>query len=158
MVLDTNVPLVANGGSPQAPLDCTEACVEALLRIREEKRLLLDEGGLILDEYRRNLSPSGQPGAGDAFFKWVWDNQANLEVCRQVGITPTADGSFLEFPADPALNAFDRSDRKFVAVALTADGGPPIWNAVDTDWWLFREPLENNGIRIEFLCPHLIGQ
>ena len=101
-----------------------------------------------------NLSLSGQPGAGDAFMKWVFQNQANESHCELVPITliNCIEQDFEEFPDDPDLADFDRSDRKFVAVALTSQHSPPVLNATDSDWWKWRQALERNGIEIEFLC------
>ena len=84
VVMDTNVAVAANGKAPQAGARCVLTCVDMLLQMRERHTVLLDSLGLMLEEYRRNLSPSGQPGPGDAFFKWLWDNQGNPEHCRQV--------------------------------------------------------------------------
>jgi hypothetical protein len=154
VAIDTNVPIIANCAE-SVPLNCALTCIQKLREVRSKQRVLLDTLGLILTEYRRHLSPRGQPGLGDAFFKWLWDNQANSQVCAQVEITPM-DGSFLEFPPDPDLSAFDPSDRKFVAVILASGVCAPLLNAADTDWWLFREALERHGIKIEFLCPTLM--
>lgn len=158
VVLDTNVAVVANGDTSQAGPDCVLACIHALETARLRQRVMLDDHGLILDEYRKHLSLSGQPNVGDAFFKWLWDNQANPRHCRQVGITPTdRDGlGFEEFPDDSDLAAFDRDDRKFVAAAIASGESPPIVNASDTDWWLYEEVLRRHGVHIEFLCPELM--
>jgi hypothetical protein len=158
VVIDTNVAIVANGHATQAGIPCVETCVATLIRLRERYRILLDDRGLILDEYRRRLSPSGQPGPGDAFFKWLWDNQCNLEHCWQLTVVPTESGSFEEFPDDPGLEGFDKSDRKFVAVAIASQERPPILNASDTDWWEHREALRRHGIEVRFLCPELMKE
>jgi hypothetical protein len=157
--MDTNVAIVANGRSPQAGDHCVNTCIKTLLALRERQRLLLlDDLGLILEEYRRYLSPSGQPGSGDAFFKWLWDNQGNPKYCRQVRITPMDDPRrFEEFPDDGELARFDPSDRKFVAVAIASLENPPILNAADNDWWDYREALRRHGVEIRFLCPELMG-
>jgi hypothetical protein len=153
-VIDTNVIVVANGKSAQADLKCVRACIEALNKIHEDGMVVLDDIMRILDEYRRNLSLSGQPGVGDAFFKWVWDNQANESRCERVKIH--SEGFFgedyFEFPSDKELRGFDRSDRKFVAVAISSKYKPEIVNAVDPDWWQYKTQLAKHGIRIKFLC------
>lgn len=157
--MDTNVAVVANGRTPQAGQKCVEACVSSLVALRERHAILVDDRGLIFDEYRRHLSPSGQPGLGDAFFKWLWDNQCNPDHCRQVRVTPINDDrAFEEFPDDSDLSDFDLSDRKFVAVAITSGEAPPILNASDTDWWHHREVLGRNGVEVRFLCPELMGE
>ena len=157
IVVDTNVAVVANCNAEQADTACEIACVRELAEVRARRRLLLDDRGLILQEYRRHLSPSGQPGAGDAFFKWVYDNSGNLKHCVLVAITPTADArTFEEFPASEDLARFHRKDRKFVAVALSEGGMAPIVNATDTDWWAHRLALKRHGVAVRFLCPHLM--
>lgn len=158
ILMDTNVAVVANGKADQASDQCKKTCIGTLQDLREDRCLLLDDWGLILDEYRRHLSPSGQPGPGDAFFKWLWSNQANPEHCRQVAVTPIRNDrrSFEEFPDDPALAGFDPSDRKFVAVSIASGERAPILNAVDSDWWNFREALARHGVEVRFLCPELM--
>lgn len=158
-VIDTNVPVVANGKTPQAGEDCIAACMEALRTLRSKGGILLDESGFILLEYRRHLSPSGQPGMGDEFFKWLWDNQGNVHYCTQVAITALDEegSNFSEFPNDPALKKFDPSDRKYVAVVLASGNAAQILNASDTDWWIYRKTLKTHGVRIKFLCPELMA-
>lgn len=156
VVVDTNVPLVANGKAEQAGLECEVACVRKLIQVQSEQRTLLDDKMLIIGEYRRNLSHSGQPGVGDAFFKWLWENQANEQHCRTVPLTVHADRGFVEFPDDARLSSFDLSDRKFVAVALASGTDPQVVNASDTDWWHDRQTLAEHGLQIVFLCPELM--
>jgi hypothetical protein len=128
--------------------------VRRLEEIKATGKIVLDEGYLILSEYQNNLRSAGQPGEGDAFLKWVYDHQSNPQRCDRVRITPTGDrNTFAEFPDDPDLRGFDPSDRKFVAVARAHPDSPAILNAVDTDWWQFREALSRNGVHVEFLCP-----
>jgi hypothetical protein len=118
-------------------------------------RIALDTSRLILREYMRNLSSSGQPGVGDAFLKWVHRNQNNPQRCEQVRITPSGDDppSFDEFPDHPELATFDRDDRKFVAVAAAHPDRPPILEAADSKWWGWRHALQQCGVRVMFLCP-----
>ena len=132
VVVDTNVPLVANGKADQAGLKCEDACVRKLRLIQAERRTLLDDKWLIIKEYRRNLSHTGQPGVGDAFFKWLWENQANPQHCRIVPVTVHDGRGFEEFPDSARLSSFDRSDRKFVAVALASGSSPELLNAQST--------------------------
>jgi hypothetical protein len=154
VVVDTNVPLTANGAADASP-DCVMACVDALMEILSDKRpLVIDDDRRILREYMRKLSPSGQPGLGDGFLKWVLTNQANPSRCVQVSITPRShdEDHFEEFPDDPDLSSFDRADRKFVAVACAHPECPPILEALDTKWWGWREALARAGVTVTFLC------
>ena len=156
VVVDTNVPVVANGKTEQASPECEAACIWTLIQVRAERRTLLDDKGLILREYRRHLSHSGQPGVGDAFFKWLHENQATPQHCRTVPVTAQADRGFAEFPGDARLRSFDLSDRKFVAVALASETGPQVLNAADRDWWEHRKALAENGVNVLFLCSELM--
>jgi hypothetical protein len=156
VVVDTNVPVVANARASQAPPECVVACVRELsaLMKRCSGGIVLDDQWRIIQEYRAHLRPSGQPGLGDAFLKWVLTNRANPERCVLVRITPVAgsDPDFEEFPRDRSLNGFDPQDRKFVAVALAHPRRPPILQAVDARWWKFRNALSVHGVIVRFLC------
>ena len=158
VVVETNVLIVANEKSEQATPDCILACVDALEKVRQKRITLLDSGMRIFDEYLRYASLSGQPGLGDSFMKWLWTNQAHPRHCQLINISPKSDDpeDFEEFPNDPALEEFDRSDRKFVAVAKASQRQSKIMNATDSDWWIFRKQLANHGITIKFLCPDLV--
>jgi len=154
-VVDTNVPIVANGKrSPQASLECVATCARRLDALMKTGKLVLDDGWLILNEYKKHLRSSGQPGPGDAFLKWVLTNRRNPNRCELVTITPHGSdpNNFVEFPPDPRLNGFDPADRKFVAVSRARLPHPPILQAVDPGWWKFRKVLAENGVTTEFLC------
>jgi hypothetical protein len=155
VVIDTNVLVAANGRDcPQATPACQLACIQQLRHTQAQDVLVIDDRFLILLEYQHKVSPSGQPGVGDAFLKWVLTNQGNPSHCQQVSITPTAFGSFEEFPADvPALQDFDPSDHKFVAVSRKHPEHPPILNAVDSDWLHHATALSEAGVTVQQLCP-----
>ena len=152
VIVDTNVPIVANTGAVQASVRCVTNCSERLAEIKREHTLVLDDGWHILGEYMNNLRSTGQPGVGDAFLKWVLTNRGSPLRCELVRITPQGE-SFAEFPADPELAEFDLSDRKFVAVAIVHPEHPPVLNATDSDWWHYREALERHGVSVDFVCP-----
>ena len=156
VVVDTNVPIVSNGHTPQASLECRRTCISMLNQIKESNRVVLDDRGLIMAEYRKKLSFAGQPGLGDAFFKWVHENQANLERCLKVRVVLDEARGFREFPDDPALDGFDPDDRKFVAVALASGLSPTIYDATDPGWWDHRVALQQAGVNVYFLCPELM--
>lgn len=156
VVVDTNVAMVASGLHPKADERCVNACIKRLRAIQQSGGLLIDDKGLILREYTSTLGFSGQPGAGHVFAKWARDHQAIPASVHQVKITPRAtDGwrRFDEFPDRTDLSTSDKSDQKFVAVALASRENPPILNAVDSDWWNHRDALVAAGVNPEFLCP-----
>ena len=157
-VVDTNVGVVANGDASQASADCFEQCCDRLLEItRGQVKLVLDDGFEIVGEYQRYMSRRGEPKFGDAFMKWVHDNQYNPAKCLQVSVKPHPNRGFEDFPDDPDLDGFDRSDRKFVAVALASNDNPQVWNAVDSDWWDFQDALGRHGLVVEHVCPDMVA-
>lgn len=158
VVVDTNVAIVANGGAWMETPECVRACIDRLEVVRRSEVVLLDDGERILDEYTRNLSFSGGPGAGDAFFKWLWDRQGTVEYCLRVSVTPHDDRGFAEFPDSVDLRDFDSDDRKFVAVAIAAGAGPRILNATDRGWPKYRDALQRAGVEVECLCPGLMPE
>lgn len=154
VIVDTNVPVVANGGHPEASARCVRSCTQQLRMIaRGHRRLVIDAGWQILSEYMSNLRSQGQPGVGDAFLKWVLTNRENPRRCIRVVISRVEQDEYAEFPTDPDLAGFDRSDRKFVAVAVAHPKHPPVLNATDSDWWHYRTALERHGVSVEFVCP-----
>jgi hypothetical protein len=154
VVVDTNVPLTANGAAT-ASAACMRACVDSLIELMSDRRrIAVDDGWRIIREYMNKLRPSGQPGLGDRFLKWVLTNRENPYRCEQVTIHPRGNAEdFEEFPRVPGLEGFDPSDRKFVAVANAHPGRPPILQGVDSKWWGWREALATAGIPVSFLCP-----
>lgn len=156
VVVDTNVARVASGHSPQANAACVDVCVQRLNAIAQAGGLLVDDLGLILNEYVKGLGHGGKPGAGEKFVKWAWDNQFSPEFVRKITVTRLIDGGwrcFSEFPDHESLSTFDKSDQKFVAVAIASGDNPVILNAVDSDWWNHRRALTAAGVNIDFLCP-----
>lgn len=154
-LVDTGVPLVANGQAPQASPACVMACTNTLLDLTRHGRLVLDSLGEIFREYQHKLLHMGQRGPGDEFLLWVITNQWNPDRCHRVTLTKTRPSPpfYDEFPPDPALANFDPSDCKFVAAANAHPDKPPILVSVDTDWADAREDLGRVGIRVEELCP-----
>jgi hypothetical protein len=157
VVIDTNVGVVANEGSPQADPVCVEAVLRRLQEVQDSGLVVIDDQFRILGEYLDNSSPSVLGGAGDRFIYWLLQNQGNPERCEQVHLTAVADPmrEFDQFPSDPRLAKFDPADRKWVAVARASRHHPAILNAVDSDWREHAVALAENGVRVECLCPHL---
>ena len=154
-VVDVNVAIVANDGSPQADNECQLSCLQALREVREGI-ICLDDRDYILGEYRKHLDMSGQPGVGDEFMYWVHQNQYTSNVCERVRITKHSARRFEEFPNDPQLSDFDPSDRKYAAVALASNQKPEILNAVDADWRDFETQFHQHGLTIRQLCPNCL--
>ena len=155
-VVDTNVAKTANlATQPDVASDvsdeCVMACIEAIEHVIKKKGLVIDAGDEIFDEYRQQLSMSGQPGMGDSFMKWVHDHRWSLPDSQRVEITKNED-SYNEFPAHDGLNNFDKSDHKFAAVSNAHSDKPTILQATDSKWWGWKDALSECGITVQFMC------
>ena len=148
-VVDTNVPIVANGCSPQADDQCRSICVGKLGYLMEQGMVAIDDKDAILKEYISKFSRSGGRSVGDQFFIHVINNQYDETRVQRVAVTPIDDErrGFEELPE----NTFDRSDRKFLAVAVSA--GAVVLNATDSDWGEEQELMDGLGVKVEQLCP-----
>lgn len=161
-IVDTNVPKTANlatqpPDNSDLPDECVRACVDAIEHVTKKRGLIIDAGDEIFDEYRQQLSLSGQPGLGDYFMKWVHDHRYSLPDSSRVTITKQGV-SYKEFPAHEGLKDFDNSDRKFVAVANAHPKKPTILQATDSKWWGWKDSLAEVNIDVKFLCPEYIKE
>ena len=153
-VVDTNVAVVANGnadasnGGRVPKIPCRIAAIEALTKLLESGRVLLDEDGAIQAEYRRRLSPRMQPGVGDRFYLEVLLSAPR--IVERVPLPINDAGDYVDFPCDPRLAQFDPDDRKFAALGRRM--GVPILNAVDSDWLNHRVALIENGVSVVHIC------
>lgn len=161
-VVDTNVPKTANlvnhpDLASDVPDQCVLSCIEAIEHVIKKKGLVIDAADEIFNEYRQQLSMSGQPGVGDKFVKWVHDNRWSLPDNQRVKITRNGE-SYDEFPEHQDLRNFDKSDRKFVAVSNAHSKKPTILQATDSKWWGWKDALSEVGINVHFLCPKYIAE
>lgn len=153
VVVDVNVPITANHRGKES-YACANACAQALLGIRRDGRLLLDQHDAIFDEYRRYLNFHGQPGVGDKFFKWFVDNRGRTDLCEIVELHRLNDSwrVWHEFPDDERVSDFDPSDQKFIAVASAYQERVEILQASDHKWLKWGKYLAEHGFQIVFLC------
>ena len=144
-VVDTNVLLVASALHPASPFDDTHVPIEeqeavfewlAAFRADDERRLVMDAGFAIYDEYRNQLSDQdyGLLAIHDKFDRLrsvtlSWDEHGDAVVPK-------------------ALEVTDRSDRKFVAAALADTAAISIVNATDSDWVAIEAALDAAGISV----------
>lgn len=152
-VVDTNVPIVANGIADPADarspsISCRIATVNFLRELLRIGTVLLDFEGQIQEEYRRYLRPSGQPGVGDRFYQVILQSSP-LRVER-VDLPKRPDGEYIHLPQSLIDKKFDPSDRKFAALARRENA--PIFNATDSDWLEHAQTLAAEGIQVKYLC------
>ena len=148
-VVDTNVAVVANGRDTHVNDACQQKCVEKIESIIESGVLVVDTEDLILEEYSGQLEFSGQPSVGDELFIHLVNCQYLEGQVKRVAITPT-NHEYTEFAELPE-NALDRSDQKFLAVAVVS--GAIIVNATDSDWSEHRGLTDGLGVKVDQLCP-----
>lgn len=153
VVIDTNVLAVANGAHKGVSRACEQACIERLQHARQNCVIVLDDRFRILKEYLRNANANSGRRIGDEFLKWLLQNKAKPERVQFVELTELPDGNFVEFPDAALQPRFDASDRKFPAVANAHPKKPPIWQAVDSKWLAWWQPLAAAGVQVVFLCP-----
>jgi hypothetical protein len=159
-IVDTNVPINANlandpAAIPENLVTCIYRCVEAIEYVMKKGEFVIDSGDEIYKEYLNNLCPSGKKGIGNAFMKWVHDNRWSLPDSDRVVISKKED-SYDEFPVHDGLVNFDKSDRKFVAVANAHPAKQPILQSTDSKWWGWKDALKDVGITVHFLCPDYV--
>lgn len=146
-VVDTNVPLVAKYPGDHPP-ELADACEELLERlIEQDGPVVTDAGGEIVEEYLANLSLSGQPTLGDVFARWVYDRRWAWDESARPDIDPRGEGVYGVLEGDH--DAFDPSDRKFVAVAKVS--GAPIHQATDTKWLEWGDALARHGVEVRWV-------
>ena len=148
-VVDINVAIVANGGGTRADGHCRLDCVERLQRVVVQGVVAVDDTGFILEEYERHLCRAGMPDVGDAFFKHLVNHLHTGSQVHRVTVTLSDDDrrGFEELHE----NDFDRSDRKFLAVAVVANA--VVLNATDSDWAEHEALMETLEVKVDQLCP-----
>ena len=110
-------------------------------------KMLLDSAGEIQDEYRKKLSPSGQPGVGDRFYQSILQR---IDKVERIDLPKDEAGNFVDLPSEIVGVGFHDGDRKFAAMAAREE--VPVVNATDSDWAEHQVLLECHGVQIRFLC------
>ena len=152
-VVDTNVMVVANGrhdGDRPVSSGCRAASIEFLSELlKGDNCVLVDYADAVLTEYRDYLNMSGQPGVGDRFLQELYRNMARIQ---RVDLPIGADGEYADLHPDIVASGFDRSDRKFAALALQQNA--QVANSVDSDWIENLAVLTDCGVVVSLLCGH----
>ena len=153
LVVDANVWIVADRlitqGLPIEEENCIKTCREWLEQFAgSEDRLLVDLGYRIILEYRNNIRSRG-------LAEQILNRLESESVTRLVGAQIDFDrDGYATLPME--LESVDRSDRKFVAVALQHIPFAPIYVATDRGWTQGKDILTEYGLTIHLLCPDYI--
>lgn len=159
-VIDTNVPVIASTRisssrrGPTVEAACIQACIQQIQAMKRGEILCLDDGWRILGEYQTQLARLSSQSVGAQFLRWLLQRRTNRRFCELVPITQLGEDGydFEEFPAREDLASFDRSDRKFVAVALASRLDPTIVYAADRGWPRHADALAASGVKLRALC------
>ena len=166
-LVDTNVMLAASAISELSNLNVRAMPQEIELREvvhnwlaafeQSDQRIVLDEEGLIRDEYERNMRFNFN---GQEYGMLVLQSKIDRVLVDYVPIESLdANGEHIAVlePAHEMLVS-DREDRKWVACALAAqvlfDKVPPIVYGAETDWFIAEDRLNEIGICFERLLPY----
>ncbi len=165
-LIDTNVMLAASAVSelsnhtvramPQE-IELREMIFEWLADFdQSDRRIVMDEVGLVRDEYERNLPFNLRE---QEYGMQVLQSKLDRNLADYVPIESLeANGEHIAV-LDPAHEALvtDREDRKWVACALAAqilfDRVPPIVYGAETDWFFAEAQLRGIGLCFQRLLP-----
>lgn len=165
-LVDTNVMLAASAVSELSNLAVRAMPQEIELREmiyewladfdQSDRRIVLDEEGLVRDEYERNMPFNLRE---QEYGMQVLQYKLDRNLADYVPIDSLeANGEHIAV-LDPAHEALvtDREDRKWVACALAAqilfDQVPPIVYGAETDWFIAEEQLKEIGLCFQRLLP-----
>lgn len=162
VVIDTNVLIYADNTEQKYQL-CAQSCIHGI-NVAKEGIVVLDSENEIMKEYRRYIvadyskySITSQLPSAGLFLKWLFDNLYNDASVEKVDCSHIDFENYPIFTEDSELIHFDRSDRKFVVVAMRSSLNPTIVVAIDRGWWNHKEVLRRH-VDIEFVCEDLISE
>ena len=165
-LVDTNVMLAASAVSelsnqavramPQE-IELREMIYEWLADFdQSDRRIVLDEEGLVRDEYERNMPFNLRE---QEYGMQVLQSKLDRNLADYVPIDSLEANGERIAVLDLAHEALvtDREDRKWVACALAAqilfDQVPPIVYGAETDWFIAEEQLGGIGLLFQRLLP-----
>lgn len=165
-LVDTNVMLAASavselsnlaGRAMPQEIELREMIYEWLANFdQSNRRIVLDEEGLVRDEYERNIPFNLRE---QEYGMQVLQYKLDRNLADYVPINShEANGEHIAV-LDPAHEVLvtDREDRKWVACALAAqilfDQVPPIVYGAETDWFIAEAQLKGIGLCFQRLLP-----
>lgn len=165
-LVDTNVMLAASAVSELSNLAVRAMPQEIELREKiyewladfdqSDRRIVLDEEGLVRDEYERNMPFNLRE---QEYGMQVLQYKLDRNLADYVPIDSLeANGEHIAV-LDPSHEALvtDREDRKWVACALAAqilfNQVPPIVYGAETDWFIAEAQLRGIGLCFQRLLP-----
>lgn len=144
-VVDTNVLLVASARDVSSPFDDTHVPIAeqqavfewlAAFRADDERRLVMDARFAIYEEYRHQLSDQDYG---------LLSIHSKFDTLRTIPLSWDRNGHAV---VPEALEVCDKSDRKFLAAALSDTSTISIVNASDSDWIEIEGALHAAGVSV----------
>lgn len=154
-IIDANVALLAGTPVSKIPTDqlvCARECARFIKNFLNdpEARLVLDDAGRILKEYRNANKIGEAPNLATMFCVWAHQRMP-VESQDFVHLDEIAQNEYEMYPNDEQLKSFDPPDRKYIALAYKHPEKPPIVEASDSKWWGIKEALKKYGIDLIFI-------
>lgn len=165
-LIDTNVMLAASAVNELSNLK--DRAMPQEIELREmvfkwlsnfevsDDRIVLDEEGLVRDEYDRNMPFNMH---GQEYGMQVLQNKMDRNLAEHVPIeTLEGNGEHIAvLSPEHELLVSDREDRKWVACALAAheyfEVMPPVVYGAETDWYIAEHDLCAIGLLFYRLLP-----
>lgn len=149
-VVDTNVPVVANGRDTHASEKCQVRSIDTLINLVRKGKVVLDSDDCIITEYGKRLFAKGQPGVGDLFYRHILDNSGNTDKVILADTSSARTDALRQAFVAGGLAAFDPSDRPFALAS--ASSRAPVVTATDSDWADHEAGLNACGVQVSFVC------
>lgn len=154
-IIDANVALLAGTPVSKISVDqlrCAKECAGFIKNFIEnpKSRLVLDDEGRILKEYRNARAIGSTPNLATMFCIWAHQHLA-MEEQDFIHLNEIEQDQYREYPDDVQLKEFDPPDRKYIALAYKHSEKPPIVEASDSKWWGIKEALKSYGIDLIFI-------
>ncbi len=159
-IIDANVSLLPGMSVKNIPdnqTECALKCSQFLENFMKDSqsRLVLDEGGEILKEYRNAYNLNNNQGIAVEFYKWA--NAMFFKYIEDViPLEELQENEFANYPDCDDLKNFDPPDRKYIALSYNHPEKPPIIEAGDSKWWRIRDAMRENGMEIIFIDENYI--
>lgn len=141
-VVDTNVFVAAQGDATHLSQPCQQTALSFVRDLGYKHTIAVDQTRKIINEYRNNIP---RLSAIDTLLN-------KMLTTGRIDMVAVAFDDNGDAILPNACQMKDRSDRKFVAVALTHPNKPPICNASDTDWLENEKELNACEVQMMHLC------
>lgn len=150
LVIDTNVLMIADRRGSDITQLCVDSAIECVASLSDGNVICLDEDDAILDEYAANIKEIRPYSLVAKLLIDLRQQRYSASNIHRAPLPKNHAGEYKDCPQSLIDANFDRSDRKFVALAKVTQA--TVCNAVDTDWFDHADLLCREGIQVNNLC------